>query len=93
MSELKPCPFCEWKSVKVEMKSGKTGYTGLDHLVRHRTYSVRCNRCRARGPAFGGKVIIGFDLTMKLPKWATTDAELKEKAIEAWNRRVYDERI
>ncbi len=88
--KLKLCPFCGSSKLKIEKKNGKTGYNGLDYLVQRHIYSVRCNCCHARGPAFGGNVIMGFNLTLKLPKWATTDVELEQKAIEAWNRRTGD---
>jgi Lar family restriction alleviation protein len=90
--KLKPCPFCGNAKFKVDRKSKFAGYNGLDHRVEQHTYSVRCTVCYARGGAVGGRVLFGHSLfgTDILPNWATTDAELKKKAIEAWNRRADD---
>ncbi len=93
--ELKPCPFCGGTKLKIESKSVKVGYTGDDKRVERITYSVRCNTCHARGGAVGGKTIASFRFGIAecdLPEWATTDVKLKQQAIEAWNRRVSNER-
>lgn len=94
MAELKPCPFCGGTKLKVESKSVLDGYIDDICRVERMTYSVRCNSCHARGGVAGGRVINSFRLTMAekdLPEWATTDTKLKEKAIEAWNRRANNE--
>ena len=92
-AELKPCPFCGSEKVKIDRKSKYAGCNGLDERVEQHTYSVRCNVCHARGGAVGGKVLFGHSLfgVDILPNWATTDSDLKERAIEAWNRRAGDE--
>lgn len=92
MPELKPCPFCGSAKLKLESKQKLSGYNGLDMRVENRTYSVRCNVCHARGGAVGGKVIPEFwrRVDLELPSYATTDDVIKEKAIEAWNRRATD---
>ena len=89
-TELKPCPFCGNEKLKLDRKSKFVGYNGLDMRVEQHTYSVRCNVCHARGGAVGGKVMFGSSIFGKdiSPSWATTDVELKEKAIVAWNRRA-----
>ena len=90
-NELKPCPFCGNVKLKIDRKSKFAGCNGLDERVEQHTYSVRCNVCHARGGAVGGKIVFGssiFGIDTSLPSWATTDAELKKKAIEAWNRRT-----
>lgn len=89
MRELKPCPFCGSMKLKIESKSVLVGHNGLDQRVNRLTYSVRCNSCHARGGVSSGKVLslYRFSIT-KLPEWATTDTEIKKKAIEAWNRRA-----
>ena len=93
--ELKPCPFCGGTKLKIDRKSKRAGWAGLDDRVEQHTYSVRCNTCHARGGAVGGKVIPywGFRARegLNLPSWATDDKALEEKAIEAWNRRAGEE--
>lgn len=94
--KIKPCPFCGGTKLKVESKSVLDGYAGDIHRVERMTFSVRCNSCHARGGTASGRVIKSFRLTMTekdLPEWATTDTKLKEKAIEAWNRRVNDAKL
>ena len=88
-NELKPCPFCGGMKLKIERKSVYAGTNGLGQRVERMTYSVRCNKCHARGGAVGGKVLslYRFSIT-KLPDWATTDVALKQQAIEVWNRRA-----
>lgn len=106
MTELKPCPFCGSKSIHHELKTKTIGYNGLDMRVERRTYSVRCNRCHARGGTAGGKVIPYWNYNanpftgeplddrgiFELPDWATTDSVLWKKSTEAWNRRADDGR-
>lgn len=90
--KLRNCPFCGGTKLKLESKSRKAGWTGIGALVEQDTYSVRCNVCHARGGAAGGKVIKSLQYVYRdnMPKWAATSEELKDKAIEAWNRRVSD---
>lgn len=93
MESLKPCPFCGSNKLKIESKSVLDGYTFADERVERITFSVRCNSCHARGGAAGGKVITSASVLWKRPEWATTEDELEDKAIEAWNRRANDEQI
>ncbi len=88
--ELKPCPFCGSTKLKLESKNYRTGWTGIDARVEQETYSVRCNVCHARGGAVGGKVIKSrLDVYRdNVPNWAVTTEELKQRAIEAWNKRT-----
>ena len=89
---LRTCPFCGSNKLKIQGTQRKIGATGIDEPVACETYSVRCNVCHARGGAVGGKVIL-TRLRLReseLPKWASSRESLKEKAIEAWNRRVSD---
>ena len=94
MAELKPCPFCGSTKLKIESKSTRAGWTGIDALVEQDTYSVRCNVCHARGGTAGGKVIKSLRYMYKdnMPEWATTSEAVKERAIEAWNKRTEPER-
>lgn len=90
--KLKACPFCGSEKVKIDTKSVKAGYTGIDELVNQVTASVRCNVCHARGPAVGGKVISGrhpkISLKIPLPEWATTKDALCVEAVRKWNTRI-----
>ena len=92
MAELLPCPFCGGEKLKLDRKSKLVGYNGLDMRIEQHTYSVRCNVCHARGGAVGGKILFGSSIFGKdiSPSWTTTDVELKEKAIKAWNTRTAD---
>ena len=92
MAELKPCPFCGSTKLKIESKSRYAGCTGIDALVEQDTYSVRCNVCHARGGTGGGRVIKSHLYVYRdnMPEWAVTSEELKQKSIEAWNRRAGD---
>lgn len=89
MTDLSPCPFCNSTKLKLDYKGVLAGWNGLDERVENHTYSVRCNVCHARGPAFGGKVIPHrrHPDSMALPGWATTDEKLKASAVEGWNCR------
>ena len=89
MYDLKPCPFCGGKKLKIERKSRLAGWNGLDMRVEMHTFSVRCNTCHARGGAAGGRVMDDPGTRcVQFPDWVTTDKTLEAKAIEAWNRRV-----
>lgn len=92
MDKLKSCPFCGGTKLKIEKKSKLAGFNGLDERVEQHTFSVRCNCCYARGGAIGGKVIPHRKLfegkELPYPEWAKTDDELKELAVDIWNRRA-----
>lgn len=93
--ELKPCPFCGSKKLKIQGTQRKIGATRTDEPVARETYSVRCNVCHARGGAVGGKVIL-TRLRLReseLPNLASSRESLQENAIKAWNRRASDERV
>lgn len=89
MTELKPCPFCGSTKLKIESKGKNVGWTGIDARVDFHTYSIRCNVCHARGGTAGGKVITShlYIYRDNMPSWAITREELRQKAIEAWDRR------
>lgn len=61
---LKPCPFCGSDKLKVDNRKG--------------TYSIRCNRCHARGCTSS----IWSDNT------TISEEDAINKAVELWNRRV-----
>lgn len=87
---LAGCPFCGSESLRIEKKSAFIGRTGLDMRVERHTCSVRCNTCKARGGTSSGKVI-GWQWRWfpdtQMPEWATTDKEIREVAVQKWNRR------
>ena len=93
MEKLKPCPFCGSEKLKIESKSVFAGCTGIEEIVERITYSVRCNICHARGSTVVGKVLPSLAQIRKRPHWATTETELEERAIAAWNRRANDAEI
>lgn len=90
--KLKPCPFCGSEKLKIENKSVLAGYNGLEQRINKVTYSIRCNKCHARGGTSSGKILASFNFIFNgeelMPTWATTDNELKQKAVDKWNRRV-----
>ena len=74
--KLKPCPFCGGEKLKIDCRS-------RDAIE---TYSVRCNKCHARGGTtsiYKGGVLAnqGYAALKELQEQA------KLKAIEAWNTR------
>ena len=86
MDKLKKCPFCGSTKLKIDKKSKLYENTAIARIENH-TFSVRCNVCHARGGAVGGKVADFRYTKNPLPEYLTTDVELKQKAIEAWNNR------
>lgn len=82
---LLPCPYCGGTALKIDSRSKEAGYCGYDDSrVDNVTYSVRCNKCHARGPSSGGKVVVGLDAP---PPWAHTRKELEIGAVKKWNTR------
>ncbi len=81
MSEIKPCPFCGSKQLKVDSQRHNFRY----YTCKYYKYSVRCNICYARGSVVGGYVPIGGNIKHGINY--TTTKELKLKAINAWNNR------
>lgn len=80
MTDMIQCPFCGGNKLKLDCKSKN------EHLGYHVSYSVRCNICHSRGGVASGYI--------KANSWSAdkvtivTKDELKEKAIELWNRRA-----
>lgn len=83
--ELKPCPFCGSNRLGTEYKSTLEKRIGLNGRIEKHTYSVRCYSCHARGGVISGKIAVNLPLPYEQ---ATTDDELKNLAIHAWNRRT-----
>ena len=86
--KLKPCPFCGSEKLKIDKKSTLHGHIAGMWRVENHTYSVRCNVCHARGGAVGGKVMPFKPQDFDFSQICTSSEELKERAIQAWNRRA-----
>ena len=84
--EIKKCPFCNGKahvSVRQRLFIGLVGEFGnkkIDYAAQ-----VICNKCHARGGVVTETLITDGTFRLKLEL-------LKDKAIEAWNRRADDEK-
>lgn len=89
-TELKPCPFCGGTTLKIEGQCKTTSYSknrGLDEF----RCSVRCNKCHARGGTASGYTRNAFYALNEIGKELLKHPDqIKEKAIEAWNRRAQD---
>lgn len=76
--KLKPCPFCG--STKLKIDSKRT----FNYSKRHCSVTVRCMKCHARSPVVG----------ISMDKNQYNERELCEsQAIEAWNRRVSEDKF
>lgn len=80
--KLKPCPFCGGEKLKIDYKSRK----GLE------TYSVRCNKCHARGGTASLHVHSMVD-TKGYAELKSSREIVKKQAIKAWNTRKDMDRI
>ena len=74
--KLKPCPFCGGEKLKIDCKSRND----------IETYSVRCNKCHARGGT-ASISIKGVLVNQGYAALKEVREQAKEKAIEAWNTR------
>lgn len=76
LPDLKPCPFCGGEA---EMRVSDP--FGADKLVR-----VICHACKSAGQAYSeGKSVFPVDDSKKY----TTLEEAEQKAVAAWNQRIY----
>lgn len=74
MAELKPCPFCGGTKLKIDSKR-TFQYGGKKHC----SVSIRCMKCRARGPVVG----------INMSNGQYDEREICESAVcESWNRRA-----
>lgn len=76
LPDLKPCPFCGGEA---EMRVSDP--FGVNKLVR-----VICQACKSAGQAYSeGKSVFPVDDSKKY----TTLEEAEQKAVAAWNQRIY----
>ena len=76
--ELKPCPFCGSRDVRIERITHDAGMSGRIEMA-----FVQCQKCRATG----GKADDWDDHYQTIVQNKT----LEDFAIERWNRRADDE--
>ncbi|MBQ0099387.1 MAG: Lar family restriction alleviation protein [Firmicutes bacterium] len=79
--EMKPCPFCGSEKLKIDSKT-KTGLDCNWNSVTIYSYSVRCNKCHARGPIYTNKKDRQCNEYIYKSK-----QEWIDEAIKLWNNR------
>ena len=88
-TELKPCPFCGSESVKV---TGRYRRKWSSQGVGYNTYSVKCNKCHARGGTASGYTRNAlYELTERGETVLETEYQIIQRAVTAWNRRADNE--
>lgn len=87
MAELKPCPFCGGMKLKIEHKAAQS-YKRRQGVEQY-TFSVRCNKCHARGGTITAFLRNAFyALSDEAAKIMETREQAEARAAEAWNRRA-----
>lgn len=89
--KLRECPFCGGHSTKVSFKRKHIRFNGYGNYLEWCSVSVRCTKCHARGSIVSGDVFHGILHDGEKMPQGTTENELKNAAIEAWNRRTSHE--
>ena len=88
--DLKPCPFCGGTKLKIDGVVKTTRFSrnrGLDEA----RFSVRCNKCHARGCTQSGYTRNAlYVLTEEGKRLLETGEQIRVRAIEAWNKRFAD---
>ena len=79
MSNLKPCPFCGAKPTIVKLNGGYDA----GRKDNYGNFAITCERCNIRFQTFVVSSILKDDGELFI-------TDTKSKAIEAWNRRVYE---
>lgn len=78
---MKPCPFCGSTKLKVSKRNSTTKFSLETQRVETKiTLSVNCNKCFARGSI----------VTAVMPMNNDSLEQLKQQAIDEWNKR-FDE--
>ena len=87
MSEIKllPCPFCGSDKLKIDCKSGRINHYEKNGMREWQNvvYSVRCNKCHARG----GTVSVDLPTMGLLGDYEIKKRKVIEACINAWNTR------
>jgi Lar family restriction alleviation protein len=94
--ELKPCPFCGYKSIKITERRHKNWIAyfskfGCDYeTIIKISANVICNKCHAKGGTAVGNIQgVGNMREVTKDRFKIVEHEtIKQKAIELWNRRV-----
>lgn len=94
--ELKPCPFCgNTDKLGVQSKTTRRIWDVAENdCIYWERFSVRCPRCRARGPVVSG--IVGYGAPMMI-NYNGQQAEIQTRehyavlARKAWNRMADNE--
>lgn len=81
--ELKPCPFCGSTDIRYSLKV--TGHFDVRYHA-----SMYCNKCHCYGARTVTEQVSDNDY--KGRSSIERDETIKQKAIEAWNRRADNER-
>ncbi len=89
MEKIDPCRFCGSGSVGIRCKNDSDRFLWNGTRIYRAKYSVRCFKCKARGPISSGWIWnVAFG---EKPKYTVNPNDLRNQAIEAWNRRMKDE--
>lgn len=71
-TRLKPCPFCGSDKLKVDSVSRYSGIRGYEY-----TFSVRCNKCHARGGTAKGGWIEAEERAIENWNFRMADMEIQ----------------
>lgn len=86
MKELKPCPFCGGKAV-FRFNTTKQTATAESFAC---SYQIRCSKCGTTTNKSNFEVLVVIDPNEETG--AHINANSREEAVEAWNRRADDDK-
>ena len=92
MEEIKKCPFCGYNKSRIMVKKIAGSYIRSNYEFIQYRYNVMCNKCHAKGGSVvSARMAYGEVSIYKPVKWSKETTDMyKQKAIEAWNRRVME---